>query len=62
MITIQYVDDLKGARKYCSCNSCGKSASDDSYMVQIRFTYGDGHGIAVNLCNECRRELYGRLR
>lgn len=61
MIKMQYVAELKGARKYCSCNSCGKSASDDSGMVQIRFTYGDGHGIAVNLCSECRRELYEKI-
>ena len=61
MIKMQYVADLKGARKYCSCNSCGKSANDDTRMVQIRFTYGDGHGIAVNLCDACRRELYEKI-
>ena len=61
MIKIQYVADLKGARKFCSCNSCGKSSSEDMQMVQIRFSYGDGHGIAVNLCDACRVELYEKI-
>lgn len=61
MIKIQYVADMKGARKYCSCNSCGKSSSDDEQMIQVHFSYGDGHGVAINLCDSCRRELYEKI-
>jgi len=61
MIKIQYIADMKGARKFCSCNSCGKSSSEDEQMVQIRFSYGDGHVLAVNLCDACRRKLYEKI-
>ena len=61
MITVQYVADLKGAIRYCSCNSCGKSMSDDKNMVQIKFNQEQGTGIVISLCSECRRELYQKI-
>ena len=61
MIEIRHVADLKGAIQYCSCNSCGKSSSDEKDMIQLSFKQEHGTGIIISLCSECRKELHEKI-
>lgn len=61
MVKVQYVSDLVGGSKYCSCNSCGKSWKNDPKMIQVRFQNTNGFGVVVALCDKCRQELYKKI-
>lgn len=60
MIKTWYVADLKGGElRYCS--SCGKPSTEDPKMIRILLQCGLNIGTVVNLCDECRRELYEKI-
>jgi len=58
MIKIQYISGLQGT---LFCNACGKPWQYDKKMVQIHFQDGNGFGVLVVLCDDCRRELYEKI-
>ena len=62
MIKIQYVQDMKGANKFRTCNACGKSSNEDRRMVAVEFLYEDNiKGTSIVLCSKCRWELYRKI-
>ena len=61
MIITEKLIELKGAKRFGVCNSCGKTLSDDRTLGRITFSvYGDG-GISVCLCERCANVLIEEL-
>lgn len=61
MIDISYIKDDYDAGAYSSCACCLKRFEQDPGMVRIKFDNVYRHAVAVNLCDDCRRELSRKL-
>lgn len=61
MIEITRLNECSGSNRFGSCNSCGRSSSDDKSMVRITFMM-ERQGTSVCLCSKCANVLFNTLK
>ena len=61
MITVEKLIELKGAKKFGNCNSCGKTSSEDSTLMRITFSVYGNDSTSFCLCERCANTLVEEL-
>lgn len=61
MIIVRKLIKLKGAEKFGTCNSCGKTSSEDSTLIRITCSTYRNSGTSICLCEGCANVLIGAL-